>query len=158
MVNPDTIEKLKGMYTEVPLPTKSEMARRLGVSRPTLYGYLKELGDSFREEVESRAKEEVSRGRFDLLAEVGKACRAMLEEIEKLKAMQVEGVNPKIASTIFKGYDSLYRYYTLLGELLGQLGPSEKSVEVDIRRDEKLSIIQGHLKIIEKYRDRLHEG
>lgn len=121
-LNPKVVEKIQKELSQQPTQSKSELARKVGVSRQTLLYYLRALP----KQTEALAKENIeiqkrnSINHLALLENIQSSANDIQKTIGQLKGVSFSLEN---ASAIFKGYAVLEKYFRLLGELLGEVSP-----------------------------------
>lgn len=125
--NPDTAKRIREILGTEPAISKSELARRAGVSRATAAYYLRamplEAQAAQAAAADNRRKAVLDH--FDLLDRIGAAGDDVREVIADLRK---QPTTPATAGAIFKGYGTLERLWRLIGELLGEVSPPTTNV------------------------------
>lgn len=126
-LRPDVVDSIRAALTADPAVTKSELARRVGVSRATLGYYLRGMGENAESVAKRRDDhgERIAASHAELVERVALSVEEVRGEIRKLQAFPT---SPTSASAVFRGYGTLERLFRLLGELLGQVSPPTTNV------------------------------
>lgn len=125
--DPELLGRLTQLLEREPGISKSEAARRLGITRATCTYYFRAL----REQVQiakakvAERKERSLLSHIDLLDRIGMATQEVQQVIAELRA---EPATPSTAGAVFRGHGVLQSYLRLLGELLGEVSPPTTNV------------------------------
>jgi len=133
-LNPELVQKIRDELAKEPL-SKSALARRLGVSRPTIIWYLKALANqpepattAMSEPVPS-IQMQAQATQDDVVKRAARACDEIEEQIRELRASPS---STSVACAAFKGYSVLERFLKLLAELRQEIAPAQQNVYVQI--------------------------
>jgi transcriptional regulator with XRE-family HTH domain len=133
-LKPELVQRIRDELARGPV-SKSELARRLRVSRPTVIWYLKKLADepdpSAAPVATVNAATAAARAvtHDDVLDRVTRACGEVEDQIRSLLA---SSTSTAAVSTAFKGWSVLERYLRLLAELRQELAPAQQNVFVQL--------------------------
>jgi len=132
-LKPELVQRIRDELAKGPV-SKSELARRLQVSRPTILWYLKKLANQPDSGTMLVMKEEPNPvttqvTHNDVIDRVTRAC----DEVSELIAT-VKGSSSSVAtaSVAFKGYAVLERFLKLLAELRQEISPPQQNVFVQL--------------------------
>lgn len=120
--NPDTAKRIREVLAADPGVSKSELARRVSVSRATLSYYMKAMPREAQAAQTTAAenRRKAALDHFDLLDRIAAASDDVREVIANLRK---QPTTPATAGAIFSGYRTAERLWRLLGELLGEVAP-----------------------------------
>ncbi|MBI5500851.1 MAG: winged helix-turn-helix transcriptional regulator [Deltaproteobacteria bacterium] len=115
------------MLAADPGVSKSELARRVGVSRTTLAYYLRSMPIEVQaaQGATAETRRKVALDHFDLLDRIAAAADDVREVIADLRK---QPTTPATAGAIFAGHRTAERLWRLLGELLGQVAPPTTNI------------------------------
>jgi hypothetical protein len=129
-LRPELVERIREELASDPSITKSELARRVGVSRQTIHTYLRRLpGDAAAATARASDARETTlmTTHVDLIANVSRAVEDVQDEIRKLRAGPS---SPGTSGVIFRGFGTLERLWRLLGEILGEVAPPQQTLYI----------------------------
>lgn len=133
-LNPELVQKIRDELAKEPL-SKSALARRLGVSRPTIIWYLKALANQPEPappaigEPAPSIQMQAPATQDDVVKRAARACDEIEEQIRELRASPP---STSVACAAFKGYSVLERFLKLLAELRQEIAPTQQNVYVQI--------------------------
>lgn len=124
---PELLRRMKDLLAEEPSISKSELARRLSVTRATATYYLRALGAEIQvaKARVGESKEKAMMTHLELLDRLSTATNEIQRVIGELRS---EPTSPSTAGAVFRGYAVLQSYLRLLGELLGEVSPPQTNV------------------------------
>jgi len=132
-LKPELVQRIRDELAKGPV-SKSELARRLQVSRPTILWYMKKLASQPNPGTTLVMKEKpnpvtTQATHNDVIDRVTRAC----DEVSELIAT-VKGSSSSVAtaSVAFKGYAVLERFLKLLAELRQEISPTQQNVFVQL--------------------------
>jgi len=126
---PELVEAIREALEADPGINKSELARRVGVSRQTVNYYLRAMGKELQE-VASRRQEVKDRATLSHLDLLDRLAGATEEIGEIIRELREQPMTPALARAAFNGYSVLERYNRLIGELLGEVSPPTQNVYI----------------------------
>lgn len=123
---PEVLARLRQLLAASPTISKSELARRAGLSRASVGYYLRHVKvDGAHAIVQSEPIRAPSVTHQQLVERVAHAADDVRLVISELRA---EPTTPATSASIFRGYTTAARLWHLLGELLGQIAPPQQNV------------------------------
>jgi predicted transcriptional regulator len=115
---------IEAVLRDEPTVSKSEIARRTGLSRPSVGYYLRGMRETL-EVAGGVAAAKAADGHHELLECVGRAIAGAEAQIAKLEAMPT---GPATAGAIFKGYACVSRLARLKAEMLGSVAQPVQNI------------------------------
>lgn len=127
--NPDPVlsERIAAIMRAEPTVSRSELARRVGVTRQTVGYYLRALTAELADvaAVSEGVRTRRATNQLELVEHVGRAAAKIEAEIETLSTLPI---GERRATAMFRGYGTLATYQRLIGELLGEISPATTNV------------------------------
>ena len=117
-LNPDLVERITKVLDEEPTLSKSELARRLGVSRQTVLYYIRAMGQQVEEAAARR--EEIAERRAITYLDLIERVAGTASEIEQVIGNLRRWPSVAVAGHLLRGYSALGRQQRLLAEMMGK--------------------------------------
>lgn len=133
-LNPELVQKIRDELAKEPI-SKSALARRLGVSRPTIIWYLKALASQPEPAPPGQCEPvpsiqmQAQATQDDVVKRATRACDEIEEQIRELRASPP---STSVACAAFKGYSVLERFLKLLAELRQEISPPQQNLFVQV--------------------------
>jgi transposase-like protein len=114
------------VLAENPTTSKAELARKVGITRTSLYYALRHLksGDA-QSTAHAESGKAVAVTHQQLVERVAHAADDVRLVIGDLRA---EPTTPTTAAAVFRGYSTAAKLWHLLGELLGEIAPPQQTL------------------------------
>ena len=123
-LDPVKVEAIETALGDDPTLSKSELARRTGLSRATVLYYLRAMPSALQG-AHDTAKDRAAESHLDLVAHVADARRAVRAELDRLATLPL---HPSTSGVMFRGFGTLERLLRLQAELLGEVSPPTTNV------------------------------
>jgi transcriptional regulator with XRE-family HTH domain len=125
--NPVKLSAVSALLAAHPSISKSELARRAGLTRATVGYYMKHLAAEVAAAAEKKAevRERTVASHLDLLERVTRSADEVGAEVERLRSRTPD---PAVARAFFAGHSTLNAIHRTLGELLGEIAPPTHNV------------------------------
>jgi predicted transcriptional regulator len=124
---PKLLERISEGLAADPRASRSEVARRLGISRATLSYYLRFIKEHAVTVKRDELKRCAALSQQDLVERIGEAAAEVTQVIGELRAGPT---SPSTAGAVFKGYATLERVWRLLGEIVGDVAGPRQNIYI----------------------------
>ena len=125
--NPVKLSAVSAVLAADPSISKSEVARRTGLTRATVGYYVRHLAAEVAAAAERKAevRERAVASHFDLLERVTRSADEVRAQVARLRS---PAPDPALARAFFAGHATLNAIHRTLGELLGEIAPPTHNV------------------------------